>query len=182
MVKKELPRRVFKKGRKPLGKIARKVREKRAAQAVQAEEISSKHQFPNITRSITERYIVFKNTFLHPKQTFQGILLGIQNLSSVGIIWLGIIVLGLILILWQVVVLINIYPKMASTIKKRDEIAQQLKTWENIASKYPTYKDSHERVAYFAYLLGDKGLMLSEIEKVTQLDPNFDVKKEFGEK
>lgn len=156
MVEKASKKRIFKKGKIPLGKKSRKAREKKIAPAVN--EIKGKKwhiELPNINRFIAE----WKQKILVPSWFKEG--------------WAGVIVLGGGLLIWQLVAFGGIYPSFSRLISERNMLEEQLRTWENIASHYPTYRDAHFEVAVLAYKLGKRDVMESELKKVLEMDPNF---------
>src|SRR5260221_2697089 len=53
------------------------------------------------------------------------------------------------------------------------KLQQNLKTWENIAQRYPTYRDAYFEAAILAYRLGDREKEAVYIDKILMIDPNF---------
>lgn len=165
MVKKELPKRVFKKGKKPLGKTSGKIREKKKEiQGFEAKIHVSKIKFPKISLSIPELH--FPITFF--------------SYSWVQAFWMGIILVGSAFLLWQIMVFAQIYPKASQQTKERKLLTTKLSTWQNLSSKYPLYRDAHMKVAILAYRLGERELLKAELEKVLTIDPNFSLGRKLG--
>ena len=61
---------------------------------------------------------------------------------------------------------------------KRAELQIQLKLWEDIAQKYPSYRDAYFEASLIAYQLNNREKAWVLVQKVMQLDPNFAQGKE----
>lgn len=157
MVKKELPKRVFKKGKKPLGKTSGKIRKKRVQSSIpEPKRLQSKFKFPKINLSIPKMH--FPITFF--------------SYSWVQVFWIGIIVVGAALLLWQTAVFAHMYPKASQLTKERKTLTTELSVWQNLSAKYPLYRDAHIKIALLAFRLGERDLLKNELEKVLTIDPN----------
>ncbi len=156
MVKKELPKRVFKRGKKPLGKTSGKVREKK--EKILAQEIKESKfvfEFPNI-------HLFFAES---KKQ--------LRSISGVRYGWIIVIAAGILLCLWQLWVFVSISPQFFHLISERTMLEAQLHTWESLGNRYTSYRDAHFESALLAYRLGKKDVMDEELKKVLEIDPNF---------
>lgn len=156
MVKKELPKRVFKKGKKPLGKTSGKIREKKAdVPILGSEKKRSVVQLPKINQVIP----VWK------------LKLPSFSLTQAG--WVSLLIVGGVFLVWQLFVLAAVYPTISRLIAERSALEAELRIWQNISSQYPTYRDAHFSSALLAYRLGERNTLEIELKKVLDIDPNF---------
>lgn len=54
-----------------------------------------------------------------------------------------------------------------------------MKLWEGISQKYPTYRDAYFEEALFAYQLGEKQKAWDLVDQALRIDPNFAQGKAF---
>ena len=59
----------------------------------------------------------------------------------------------------------------------RQELSNEMATWEDISQKYPTYRDAYVEGALIAYEIGDKSKEDYFLQKLMLLDPNFPISK-----
>lgn len=83
--------------------------------------------------------------------------------SLIGCLFLG----NALIILYQV-------------FSKRVALQQEMRLWEDISKKYPSYRDADFQVAILAYRLGDKGKEQEYITKTLAIDPNFEPAKKLA--
>lgn len=149
------------KEKETVGNKSVKSREKRAVVVKSSNNKNEppKPQLPNISRIITESklklpaYHITKQWLLYLKLTT-------VILAGLLVIWLGI----------QVGVQIAGLLKVSS---QRQLIQAKRDTWEDIAQKYPTYRDAYFQVALLSYQLGDSNTQLEYLQKTLAIDPNF---------
>lgn len=156
-MKKELPKRVFKKGKKPLGKTSVKIREKRVVVQRIEQDSQAHFKFPNINLSIPEMKLKVPH----------------MPSSWIQFVWIGLVVFSVGLLLWQVSVFAQVYPASSQLALKRKSLQDQLTTWQNLSTQYPLYRDAHMEIALLAYRLGERAVMRVELDKVLTIDPNF---------
>lgn len=174
MVKKELPKRVFRRGKKPLGKTSGKIREKRIEDKADVAIVSgSTTQFPNINRLIAEWKKEYPQYLKKGKQYLS--LTKKHTLAApwMKYVWIAGIVVGVGLLAWESVVFMRVYPQVVAQAKQRKVLEARLATWESLAVKYPQYRDGHFEAALLAYRLGRLDIMQTELKKVLEIDPNY---------
>ncbi len=160
MAEKAPKKRIFKKGKIPLGKKSRKTREKKVVFVASEIKEQGRHaKLPNINRVIAE----WKKKAI--------------NASWAQAVWLSIIILGLGMLVWQMFVFAWVYPSFSKLLSERNTLEAELHTWENIATKYPSYRDAHVQAEIVAYRLGKKDIQELELRKILEIDPNFELKK-----
>jgi hypothetical protein len=64
----------------------------------------------------------------------------------------------------------------------RQHIMGEASYWKNIANQYKGYRDIYFRIALLEYKLGNKGESQKYLNKVMELDPNFQPGEVLGEK
>lgn len=62
--------------------------------------------------------------------------------------------------------------------KERQQVALELKYWEDVAKKHQDYRDAYFNLALLEYKLGDRGKASFYLQKVFSLDPNFEAGRE----
>lgn len=65
---------------------------------------------------------------------------------------------------------------------ERQEIKRQLQYWQEITSKYKNYRDGYFALSLLEYRLRDFDKAKFYLQKVLEIDPNFDKGKELGKK
>lgn len=144
------------KGRVEFKKTERTSRKKK-------EDIKERPHFPSISRSIPE---VFNGFPANPSK------------FSLKMVFLGVlIVLGVAWNVWVGVGLYKSFVGWSRLLLARGKLYGQMATWENIAQKYPNYRDAYVEGAILAYRLGDKEKEAYFLKNLEILDPNFPLTK-----
>lgn len=63
--------------------------------------------------------------------------------------------------------------------KKREKIVLEIKYWQGIANNYQGYRDAYFKLAILEYQLNNKAKTNEYLQKVFELDPNFEAGREF---
>lgn len=165
-------KRFFTRNKEKVGKKSGKAREKQEKGVVRGsggqvvvEQIAQdspkvkegKKEFPINYRSIAEPF---------QKIYFSGFSWGKLALGIFLFLLLGVS-------LWQAAVLGQRVLAFERVLMQREKLTEDLKLWENIAAKYPGYRDAYFQAATIAYRLGDTGKEKELLAKTLQLDPNF---------
>lgn len=61
---------------------------------------------------------------------------------------------------------------------ERENVSNQIVHWEEVAKKYPGYRDAYFTIAILSYRLGEKTQAKMYLEKALELDPNFEKGRE----
>lgn len=155
--------RVGKKSGKPRGKYKKRGQEEFEEQIVLSKEQSTKpkkQELPSISRKITEKIGQF--TITPPKKL---------SWKMIGFILFFVIVLGLSV--WQGIAAVGKLVALNKVVADREKLAQEMKLWEGIATKYPGYRDAYFQAAVLAYRLGDREKEKTYLGKAIQIDPNY---------
>ncbi|MCL5113807.1 MAG: tetratricopeptide repeat protein [Patescibacteria group bacterium] len=105
-----------------------------------------KHKFPKIYRIITEKW-------------FWPLVLSF---------------LVLIAIAFSGLTLYETYQEKQEIMQKREKIIGEIKYWEDISIKYKGYRDAYYKLATLQYQIEEKDKALENLEKVLNIDPNFE--------
>lgn len=150
-------KRLFKNIKKKVGNKSGNVREKELHQTAQPIKMVPKHLFPKNVGTITEN--VQK-----------------QLISKGWLFWLasagGVTIVVISFVLFVFCVREALFA--ASILSERSMLNREMLLWENIASKYPNYRDADFQVAILAYRLSDRQKSQEYIAKTLELDPNFE--------
>src|SRR5579883_581176 len=138
-------KRFFKHTQKTIGNKSVNIREKRASVAPQAQEskrfLGKMPLSPKIPQVITEPLLPVTSRFQNESVLFWVVLLGIAIIILIS--------------LAGCLVLVREALRMSQVISQRMTLRQEMKLWEDISNKYPTYRDADFQVAILAYRLGD---------------------------
>lgn len=85
----------------------------------------------------------------------------------------------LVLILFLALVLVGFdlyknYQKNEELLVKREEIVKKIEYWQNVVLKYKDYRDGYFQLAVLEYKLQNFGKAKVYLQKVFELDPNFE--------
>lgn len=172
-------KRFFKHKSKTIGDNSGKPREKKAKKADLSVRLpkpikgrGEKNNYsPNIYRSIAERFMFFQG---RPdgstKQSTHAFFLRKGLIIGASIIFACLIIVEIFFLFFA-------GQRLASVLIKRQELLQNMRLWEGIAQKYPTYRDAYFHAAVFAYELGDDQKKNLYLQKVLLLDPNYEPAK-----
>jgi hypothetical protein len=89
------------------------------------------------------------------------------------------LVLVSLLLLGGVLVLISGY---TTTVHMRQTTQQQYQYWQRAVVSHPDYPDGYYKLAFYAYLLGEKSQAQSSIQHALTLDPRFEEAKRLEKK
>lgn len=137
-------------------------------------------QFPRISRFIPEGSVIlrkFLGKFTGKKLRVASILPHI--ISPLGPlkkknVWLaGVFVCTIVFALFLSWELWQTWTTWRQTKMEYAHLQQELRTWEDVTSRYPTYRDAYFEAAVLAYRLGDRQKELLYLQKVLAIDPNF---------
>jgi tetratricopeptide (TPR) repeat protein len=119
----------------------------------------TKLKFPNIPRSITERFshISFRKTIGTPAFFFHILSVGI----FVAILYQG----NTLFTTWQTFSLIQ---------KEEAQIYQEVTYWQDITRKFSNYRDGYFSLAVLYYRLGNDMKAKENLDKVLSIDPRFE--------
>lgn len=159
------------KSEKPRGKQVRKKTQKNIVQEGSKPSFSFKSklkmpQFPNIYRSISDKIQVHSQklqkvtALFAPTRILHWLMLGIGCLVGV-------------LLVWEIFQAGSGLVRLLRVFQQRQVLSNQLELWKDIAQKYPSYRDADFKVARLAYQLGDRATEQIYLEKVLQIDPNY---------
>ena len=139
---------------------------------IKATKEAKKTQFPNILRAITERFRKLTEKWK------KGIRLPVKKRTLLisKIFWLGgiliISLIGAILFGWQSY---QEWKNWQQAQQEKAQVVRELATWEQVIEKYPTYRDAYFEAAVLSYRLGDVQKEKQYIERLRQIDPNFEL-------
>lgn len=123
-------------------------------------------EFPNISQFISEVRLQIK----HSSRVLSG---NISKLSVKRWLLVGIFSLLLVALIWQAVGIGGSLQRLFAVLTKRAKLQTEMTLWENIAVKYPTYRDANFKVAVIAYQLGDRQKEELYLHKTLEIDPNY---------
>lgn len=121
-----------------------------------------KHELPKIPQTITE---TVKRSISWKHITLGGFFLVILVLSG-----------------WQTIGVLEKSLALKNIVNERKTLAANMQLWENIAQKYPGYRDAYFQTAVLAYQLGDSAKEKIYLERALQIDPNYAPAKELAAK
>lgn len=159
---------------KHIGNKSGKIREK---EAIEAEPLGQKNssvkvseakkiELPNNPQKITEK------TIPHVRFAFS------WQTSMI----IAFFVTVAIFTSWQGYTAVQKGIQMKQVLSQRKNLIAQLTLWENIAQKYPGYRDADFQVAVLSYQLGDRVTEKTYLDKVLLLDPNYEPAKKLAAK
>lgn len=129
-----------------------------------------KLQFPNIYRTITERFkkIHRKNSKVFKKLKFQTIV--------------TVYLITAFLILVLSLDLLNSLQKQKELNFEKEKIKSEIKLWEELSKKYPGYSETYFQLAVLNYRLGEFKNSRYYADKALYLDPDFEKARNLREK
>ena len=74
------------------------------------------------------------------------------------------------------------FEKYTAVLGEKKLLLQQKSYWQDVVTKYPSYRDAHFRLGVLAYQEGRRDVALLEAEKAVELDPTFVEARMFLEK
>lgn len=139
----------------------------------QEERKQPRWHFPNIFRKIPEQ--PQKKTLQMPQQLpiAQSLSKPKKKFSWKTLFVLFLIVVGLF---GNLLVGISFYQKASSYVGlliARHDLYNQMQLWQNIAQKYPDYRDAYVKGAVLAYELGDSAKEAYFLQQLKLVDPNY---------
>lgn len=117
-------------------------------------------EFPNIYRRITEKI-----------SQIEALLI----LKSRVLILLMISLVLLSLIISSGLDLIKVLNQKQKLEQERLKITAEIEYWQQVIGKYKNYRDAYFQLAVLEYKIGEKELSKQYLQKVFELDPNFEV-------
>lgn len=124
-----------------------------------------KLQFPNIYRTITEPFRLFKKSKKKNSKIF-------KKLKFQGLVTFYIVTSALILLL-SFDLLFSLQKQKEINFEKT-KIESEIKLWEAISAKYQGYKEAYYQLALLNYRIGETDKSRNYIERALYLDPNFE--------
>lgn len=88
----------------------------------------------------------------------------------------------LVLSVWQTIGVLEKSLVLKNVVNERKTLSANMQLWENIAQKYPGYRDAYFQTAILAYQLGDSAKEKIYLERTLQIDPNYQPAKELAAK
>ena len=126
-------------------------------------------QFPKIYRFIPD----FTSRAFHRISSFK------DYLKLKWILLYLFIIVGVVWNVWIGSVFFKDFSTWSHLLLAREILYNQMATWENIAQKYPNYRDAYVEGAMLAYRLGDKQKESYFLHNLQLLDPNFPLTKTY---
>lgn len=121
----------------------------------------SQNKLPSISRFITELPIF--------KFKWSG------RLVLIGVLYLTLI----IAVVYAGLDLYNNVLKFKKVEAARQKTQQEIKKWEEIAGKHTDYRDAYYKLAVLQYQMGNTGKAKLYLQRVLDLDPNFEPARNF---
>lgn len=142
----------------------------------QEKEKKTRRYFPSISRDITEKprksaqaeVVQPQKTVSSQKVTATEKSFSWKKKAAISFIAIGIfgnIVLGMSF--FQTAF------SYVSLVLKRTELTHQMQLWENIAQKYPSYRDAYVQGAILAYEVGNTSKEIYFVQQLKLIDPNY---------
>lgn len=182
-------KRFFKKSKVEVGNKSVNLREKETPQNVHTaakgkvktvvakeEEKKARRYFPSIPRSITEKpHKDAPAIAMQPQKTVQ---LEKVPAAKKPFSWRKNIAIFFVVIgIFGNIVLGTLFFQTAfsyvTLVFKRAELTHQMHLWENIAEKYPNYRDAYVQGEILAYEVGNTSKEVYFVQQLKLLDPNY---------
>lgn len=132
-----------------------------------------KEKFPRITRTITD-------PFDKLRVNLPGRILWIESLLILKSRFLISLMISLVILALIVVFGMEIYRNLQNEKElklNREKIASEIKYWQQVVGKYKNYRDAYFQLSILEYKTGDKEKARDYLQRVLELDPNFEAAK-----
>ncbi|GEM_PF-1589575 len=122
-------------------------------------------EFPNIYRIISERIIKVESVLLSNSRIVIASMISIFILALIFAFGLD---------------FYHNFKTRQGVELNREKIASEINYWQQVVDKYNNYRDGYFQLSILEYKIGNKDKSRLYLEKVLELDPNFEAAKSLG--